>query len=463
MPTLAIASMLAFALSRIAPGDQVEEYLQEDPFATISTPGDLLRAERKYTSTADDLNLDQPTFYFAITSAAYPDTLHKITIKKRKELLQKLIAQYGNWPEIECYYQSVRSTDLAVLSLPDSLVGSATEFKINLRDLYVQYLDGAIESRLGKMENILSEDGLLSSSLSSSFVELKNKYAAVKSESTTQLLKIPSFQWHGLDNQYHRWATGFLKGDFGKSIIQKRAASEIIRPALFWTLVLNLSAIIFAFAVAIPLGIWSAVKKGGHFDKITSLSLFMLYSLPVFWVGTMMLIFFTTREYGMDWFAGAWLGSLPADASFWVKIKTMYPYLLLPIICIAYPSIAFIARQARGSMSEVLGQEYIKTARAKGLSESKVIWKHGFRNALFPIITMLASIIPASIAGSITIEFIFNIPGLGLTLYKSIVEQDWPIVFAIMMLGAVLTIVGILVSDILYAMADPRVRLDKND
>ena len=139
----------------------------------------------------------------------------------------------------------------------------------------------------------------------------------------------------------------------------------------------------------------------------------------------------------------------------------MYPHLLLPIVCIAYPSIAFIARQARGSMSDVLGQEYIKTARAKGLPERKVIWKHGFRNALFPIITMLASIIPASIAGSITIEFIFNIPGLGFTLYKSILEQDWPIVFAIMMLGAVLTIVGILISDILYAVADPRVRLEK--
>lgn len=311
------------------------------------------------------------------------------------------------------------------------------------------------------MGNILSENVVLANSLSASFNRLKKNYSAVKNDATPHLLKIPSFQWHGFDNQYHRWAFGFLKGDFGKSIIQKRAASEIIRPALFWTLVLNLSAILLAFAIAIPLGIWSAVKQGGRFDKITSLSLFMLYSLPVFWVGTMFLIFFTTREYGMDWFAGAWLGSLPADASFWVKLKTMYPHLLLPIICIAYPSIAFIARQARGSMSEVLGQEYIKTARAKGLSESKVIWKHGFRNALFPIITMLASIIPASIAGSITIEFIFNIPGLGLTLYQSIIEQDWPIVFAIMMLGAVLTIIGILASDILYALADPRVRLDK--
>lgn len=139
----------------------------------------------------------------------------------------------------------------------------------------------------------------------------------------------------------------------------------------------------------------------------------------------------------------------------------MYPYLILPIICITYPAVAFIARQARGSMLEVLQQEYIKTARAKGLPESKVIWKHAFRNALFPLITLVASVLPAAIAGSVTIEMIYNIPGLGWTMLQSINEQDWPIVFAIMMLGAVLTITGILLSDILYALADPRIKFRK--
>ena len=139
----------------------------------------------------------------------------------------------------------------------------------------------------------------------------------------------------------------------------------------------------------------------------------------------------------------------------------MYPYLVLPIICLAYPAIAFIARQARSSMIDVLGQEFIKTARAKGLPEKTVIWKHGVRNALFPIITLVATVLPAAIAGSVVIEYIYNIPGLGRTLFESINEQDWPIVFAIMMLGAVLTIAGILLSDILYAMADPRVKYSK--
>jgi peptide/nickel transport system permease protein len=223
-------------------------------------------------------------------------------------------------------------------------------------------------------------------------------------------------------------------------------------------LVTNISAIFLAFAIAIPLGIWSAVKRGGRFDKTTSLVLFMLYSLPGFWIGTMLLIFFTTKEYGMEFFAGAWLGHMPPDASFFEKIRTMYPHLVLPIFCLTYPAIAFIARQARGSMAGVLTQEYIKTARAKGLSESKVIWKHGFRNALFPLITLIALVLPTAIAGSVVIEMIYNIPGLGWTMLQSIMEQDWPVVFAIMMLGAILTVVGILLSDILYALADPRVK-----
>ena len=461
VPTLLVASMLAFLLSRLAPGDSIVSYLKQDPLGTVSSPVELLNAEKEYLETATLLNLDKPAFYFSITSAAYPDTLNKIAIKTRRIMAERLLEQYGNWPAVEKYCWSIRETEATLLSLPDSLTLTATDFKIELRDLYIYHLDGNILSRINKMENILKQQPALFKFLSPDFFVLKNNYASLKSTATPYKLKIPSIRWHGSINQYHTWLTDFIKGDFGISIFRRRTATDIIAPALFWTVVLNFSAIFLAFAIAIPLGVWSAVKKGGRFDKTTSLALFMLYSLPIFWTGTMLLIFFTTNEYGMDFFKGAWLGNLSRDLSFFGKIKKIFPYLLLPIICLTYRSIAFIARQVRGGMTDVLNQEYIKTARAKGLPEFKVIWKHGFRNALFPIITMIANILPASIAGSITIELIYNLPGLGLTLLDSINEQDWPIVFAIMMLGAVLTIVGILLSDVLYALADPRIRFKK--
>ncbi len=461
VPTLLVVSMLSFGLSRLAPSSQVVDYLQQDPFSIVSTPNDLLIAEKKYRDAASVLNLDKPAFYCAVTSRATPDTLYKILRPERRSMLEKLLAQYGNWPEIAAYANSLRDLELQVLSLPDSLAGAAIDFKLDLRSLYRTPADGAILACFERMDTSLVSAPQLEERLTSGYQQLKANYEQVKAAATPVKLKIPAFHWYGPDNQYHYWLTQFLQGDFGVSIARRRAVSDILSPALLWTVVLNVSAILLAFLIAVPLGVWSAVRKGSRFDNASSLGMFMLYSLPTFWIGTMLLAFFTTKEYGMEFFRGAWLGHFPEGATLWTKIRIMYPYLILPIICITYPAVAFIARQARGSMLEVLQQEYIKTARAKGLPESKVIWKHAFRNALFPLITLVASVLPAAIAGSVTIEMIYNIPGLGWTMLQSINEQDWPIVFAIMMLGAVLTITGILLSDILYALADPRIKFRK--
>ena len=126
-----------------------------------------------------------------------------------------------------------------------------------------------------------------------------------------------------------------------------------------------------------------------------------------------------------------------------------------------YATFAFLSRQMRGSMIEVLRQDYIRTARAKGLSEKKVLWKHAFRNALFPLITIFANVVPASIVGSVAIEYIYNIPGMGRLILEACGEYDWPIVFSILMLGTILTLLGILIADILYALFDPRVSYKK--
>ncbi len=456
VPTLIVASMIAFGLSKLATGDQVLDYLITDPFGEIENPTDLFNAENTYRRAASDLTLDRPAFYFSITSRAFPDTLHKIVLADRRNTVEKLIAQHGNWPQVETYYNSIRNLELEALSLPDSL--DAAEVKIPLRDLYISYRHETIKNRLAEIGAALSQDAALSNRLVSRFDILKNNYEDVVNQATPGKLLLPSIQWHGLRNQYHAWVSGFVKGDFGISIFERRPVADKLAPALFWTMVLNLGAIFIAFLISIPLGVYSAARSGSRFDKATSLGLFMLYSLPAFWIGTMLLVFFTTKEYGMDIFPGIGLGEIPSAAPWWKQIWLAMPHLLLPIACIAYPALAFLTRQVRGGMVDVLGQEYIKTARAKGLSERTVIWKHGFRNALSPIITLLASVFPAAIAGSVTIEFIFNIPGMGWLTLNSILQKDWPVVFAVLMLGSVLTIVGILVSDILYAMTNPRVR-----
>ena len=172
----------------------------------------------------------------------------------------------------------------------------------------------------------------------------------------------------------------------------------------------------------------------------------------------MLLLVFGTPDYGLQLFSILELTNLSSTASFGERFWTTARYMILPVFCLAYSSIAIITLQMRGGMVEVLQMDYIRTAYAKGMPKRKVIWKHAFRNALFPVITILGGLFPAIITGAVIIENIFNIPGMGQLMVTSIFEKDWPVVYVIMILSAILTMVGILLADILYALADPRVR-----
>jgi peptide/nickel transport system permease protein len=234
-----------------------------------------------------------------------------------------------------------------------------------------------------------------------------------------------------------------------------------IREPMFWTFLMMSLALLISYLVAIPLGVFSAKNKNLRFDKVTTVILFILYSLPTFWIATMAVVFLTTPEYGLNLFEGIGLGNLSSSAPFWDRFWETARHLILPVLCLSYNRLAFISRQMRSGMLGVLEQDYIRTARAKGLGERDVIWKHGFRNSLFPIITLLANILPTTLAGSVIIEVIFSIPGMGKIALDSIFNEDYPIVFAVLMIAAIATMIGVLIADILYAWADPRVSFEK--
>ncbi|MCH2045316.1 MAG: ABC transporter permease subunit [Saprospiraceae bacterium] len=198
--------------------------------------------------------------------------------------------------------------------------------------------------------------------------------------------------------------------------------------------------------------------KGYLIDNISTAVLFVLYSLPSFWIGTIFIVFLTTPEYGLDFFpTGVGLDPLPDGAAWYSRLTQTGYELILPIFCMTYGSFAFLSRQMRGSMLGVVRQDYIRTAKAKGLSQDKIIWKHSFRNSLFPIITVFSSVFPRALSGSIAIELIYNIPGMGKLALLSITARDWPVVFTITMFAALLTMIGNLIADMLYAVVDPRV------
>ncbi|MDC0202034.1 ABC transporter permease, partial [Flavobacteriales bacterium] len=210
-----------------------------------------------------------------------------------------------------------------------------------------------------------------------------------------------------------------------------------------------------------PIGIYSAYRKDSNADKALSLILFILYSLPSFFVGTMLLLQFANPDY-FAWFPESGIKDpLTFNKEWnifnWDRIQHQAPYLVLPLITYTYSSFAFLSRIMRVGMIEVMSQDYIRTARAKGLSERTVILKHALRNSLLPIITVFAAIFPMSIGGSIIIEVIFSIPGMGFEIYQAILNSDYPMIIAFFTVTGFLTMLGYLVADILYALVDPRI------
>lgn len=455
LPTLIAVSLVAFSLSKLAPGDPVELLVKGQ-----SGESGQKASVQAYEEVSRRLGLDLPVFYGAFSTAAFPDTLHQIIKKSERENLSVLISQYGNWQQISNYYLSLKKLerDLAYIPSDTSISIARNTVSRHVKDLLINHKSNRIEFAIQEIQATLSDSNSLSV-LRPLAGNVATDYENIKSQATTYKNYIPSIKWYGFKNQYHHWITNFFTGNFGISYLDNRPVGSKMWDALRWTLIINFISIILAYLIAVPIGVTTAVKKDQVYDRIVTTALFILYSLPSFWIGTILIVFFTTSEYGewLNWFPTGGVTDLPSDTPFFTRALDILHHLALPIFCVTYGSFAFISRQMRGGMLTVIRQDYIRTAKAKGLEEKTIVWKHAFRNSLFPIITLFAYIFPAAIAGAVTIEVIYSIPGMGKLAVDSIVARDWPVVFTILMFAAILTMVGNLVADLLYALVDPRV------
>ena len=266
----------------------------------------------------------------------------------------------------------------------------------------------------------------------------------------------------GLDRpiplQYASWLGRFVRGDLGTSMKDRRPVSTKIRERLPITIVLSVITIVLTYLIAIPLGIYSSVRPGSLLDQISTVIVFMLYSLPVFWVGTLIIIYLCGGDH-WSLFPPGGLRSLDHEPGWpwWRRLGDYAHHLAMPILCSTYASFAALSRYMRTSMLENAGQDFVRTARAKGLRERVVVLKHILRNSLIPIVTILAGILPALIGGSVIIETIFSLPGLGFLGYEAVLARDYPVVVALFAVTSLLTLVGILLADIALAVVDPRI------
>ena len=435
IPTLLLISVLVFWLGEQTPGDPLLDRMDSEQ---IYFPPGTSYAQRTQTlrEVAARYELDRPPFYLSLGSRAYPDTLHRVLRRDHRNARRQMIAQYGNGAAVMRYFEKIERA-LHQNSAASKLL---EQFNISHRPPRIEIY----------LEQLAGEDPILANTLQQSFAEIREN-------PTRARLYQPKISFHGTDNRYHHWLMGLLRGDFGNSYESGQTVAARIAPALHWTLVLSLVAIALSYLLGILLGVYAARHRGSRRDRAIGLGLFALYSLPTFWIGTLLLLFLTNPVYGMDWFAGPGLGS--ADGGFWERAW----HLFLPVVCLTYPSLAFITRQVRAATAAQLDSKQVLAARARGLSERTVVWRYAFRNALFPLITILARVFPAAVAGSLIVEMVFNLPGMGRLTITSIQNQDYPTLFAIVLIAAVLTVIGILVADMLFALADPRVRYNRRD
>jgi peptide/nickel transport system permease protein len=273
----------------------------------------------------------------------------------------------------------------------------------------------------------------------------------------------------GLDEPVHiryvKWVGAMLTGDFGHSFSHSRPVLDVLEDFLPNTLILSGCALLVAFLLGIVIGTVQAVRQYSLLDSAMSVVLLFFYSMPSFWLALMLILTFSLFARNVwewpIWFPAS--GMTPTDydfLSFGGKVRERLMHLVLPTLSLSLVLTAGIARYMRGSMLEVIRQDYVRTARAKGLSESAVVFKHALRNALIPIITLIGLYIPLLFSGTVFIEYIFAWPGMGRTIVEAINTRDYPLVMAGSFFFATMVVVANLVADMLYAVVDPRIRYD---
>ncbi|MCS6984390.1 MAG: ABC transporter permease [Leptospiraceae bacterium] len=274
-------------------------------------------------------------------------------------------------------------------------------------------------------------------------------------------------RYYGYDKplweQYLLMWKNILTLDFSTSRVDKRKVLEKIAEALPYTLILNAITIFVVYLISVPLGIWSAIHDATFIEKTLTFLLYILYSLPGFWVALLLLRYLAGGDY-LDLFP---LGGFRCEGyenlPWYLQLWDILHHLVLPVTVSVYGSIAFMSRFVKSSFLEALKADYIRTAKAKGLTQRRIIYIHALRNSLIPLITLMAGLLPALFGGSVIVEKIFSIPGLGKLAYDSVYANDDPVIIAEVFISAVLTMLGILLADLAYAKVDPRITFEKTE
>ncbi|NNF33371.1 MAG: ABC transporter permease [Saprospiraceae bacterium] len=435
--TLILVMMVSFFLIQLAPGDKAEAILNVQGIKMGEDDNQNYFIE--YEALREEYGLNKPSFYISLLPSyknhSFPSHWHSRHTILANNLLHKKVP----FKNVNDYINALDELEMECQDQSLSLCNREIRFLWELTDL------DDIKQRLNRVEH---ENNI-------SLTQLKR--ASDQLSSHTELY-FPVIKWNGLNNQFHNRIFKILKLDFGISVVDGDVVTNKIASALIWTLVLTFATLFLSLLLGIPLSIYS-VKSSVIAQRVIGTSMNIIYATPVFWLATLLIVFFTTPEYGRwtDIFPGSMFK--PGDYSgWWDSLSNNSGMLVLPVFCLTLSSLPVIVRITRRSIISESVEPYITALRGRGLTERSIFRRHIIPNALMPIVTLISNSLPSAMAGTLIVEVIFNIPGMGRLMYDSLSSYDWDVCFAIIILMSVVTSVVFAVADVIYYQINPKMK-----
>lgn len=447
VPTVWFTVSAVFILIKLIPS-QAPFLLEEDASISIASRDDIYRQYLERTGQ----NL--PLFYFSIRSGAEPDSLYTIQPYKEQQFLKRMLLEYGNWPLIVEFYTHFQNLKHLSSRLPDSIL--RLYYQKQIAKLIQARNEAAIQQIFSEIRTT-SQRHVVNDEIGSALEATSQSFAWLQQNKKPYKKYIPAIHWHGNQNQYHQWLINAASGDLGISLRDARPVQHILTEAIGNTLLLSVYSLLLIFAIAILLNFVMAHEDYLQSRKAILNALYIVDTIPLFLLALLLIILLADSQY-LHIFPIYGLGDVPENANWLQQLLIHLHHLFIPVICLTLSNIPYVSGQLYAAMTEVKQSEYIQTARAKGVKEWNIVSKHIFKNALLPLITLFSGFIPALLGGAVVIEVIFVIPGMGQLLVASVLARDYPVILGIILIMALAKITAHIVADILYYLADPRIR-----
>ena len=443
IPTVLFVLILSFLLKSKAPGDEAVKLLDNQGVTQALSQEGYQKAYKRITQK---FGLDLPSFYFVILPNYFPDNINHIQPKSKRRLYVNILRQTKSLEAVNSFHSNLDNSI-------SKLVGE-DDFRILYNELLKLEQESSLSSvrtrsqRISKI--IVDSDFQLSAvdSLITSINDLKEKNSFI----------YPTIRWVGANCQFHFWLKKLFSNTENISLKDGQGSVSKISNAMKWTIAISAISLLLIAGFALLIGFIQALYHESLLDRISSTVLYFFYAIPLFWFATIMVVFFTTPEYGIwtDIFPSIGLKPSYGDEGFIAQLLKNSGQLILPIFCLTVSSLPYLVIQLKSDILESMTRPFCVMARAKGMSQSQVLRNHALPNALIPYLTILSGAIPAIFTGSVIIEVIFNIPGIGRLLFDSIGFSDWPVVFSILVIISVTTILGYIVGDLLLVRFYPK-------